>query len=87
MLAAIADGDSKIGNYSTGADCRSTLGCVRALGIGVEKTDSEVVIHGQGPQGLRAPEAQLDAGQFRVDDTDAVGHFSGAEIRQRHRRG
>ncbi len=62
MLAAIADGDTKIINYSTGADCQSTLACVRALGIGIDKTDHQIVIHGRGPEGLRAPEAQLDAG-------------------------
>ena len=62
MLAAIAEGDSKIHNYSTGADCHSTLGCVRALGIEVDEDGTEVVIHGRGPQGLVAPHADLDAG-------------------------
>ena len=33
MLAAIADGETRIHHYSTGADCHSTLGCVRALGV------------------------------------------------------
>lgn len=62
MLAAIADGDSTIHNYSTGADCQSTLGCVRALGIGVEKSGADVIVHGRGPQGLQAPKHDLDAG-------------------------
>jgi 3-phosphoshikimate 1-carboxyvinyltransferase len=62
MLAAIADGDSRIRNYSTGADCHSTLDCVRALGIAVDATDGEIVIHGRGADGLRAPASQLDAG-------------------------
>ena len=33
MLASIADGPSVIHGYSTGADCRSTLSCLRALGL------------------------------------------------------
>ena len=33
MLASIAEGESRIHNFSTGADCHSTLACVRALGI------------------------------------------------------
>ena len=37
MLAAIAEGASKIANYSSGADCQSTLACMRALGAGVRK--------------------------------------------------
>ena len=32
MLAGIADGPSRLENYSTGADCASTLGCMRATG-------------------------------------------------------
>ena len=62
MIAAIAEGDTRIANYSTGADCHSTLGCVRALGIGVEGSGTEFVIHGKGLDGLRPPAAHLDAG-------------------------
>src|SRR5687767_6509088 len=62
MIAAIAEGDTTIHNYSTGADCHSTLGCVRALGIDVEVRGTEVVIRGRGLDGLRAPVADLDAG-------------------------
>ena len=62
MLAAIADGDTNIRNYSTGADCQSTLAAVSALGAGVDRRDGEIVIHGSGLEGLRAPAADLDAG-------------------------
>ncbi len=62
MLASIAEGRSVLHNYSTGADCASTLGCVRALGIEVERDGNEVAIKGRGLDGLRAPAATLDAG-------------------------
>jgi 3-phosphoshikimate 1-carboxyvinyltransferase len=62
MIAAISEGATRIANYSTGADCHSTLGCVRAMGIQVEGTGTEFVIHGKGLDGLRAPERDLDAG-------------------------
>jgi 3-phosphoshikimate 1-carboxyvinyltransferase len=62
MLASLAEGDSKITNYSTGADCHSTLGCVRALGIEVEEQGTTVTIHGRGLQGWKRPEHDLDAG-------------------------
>src|SRR4051812_27540655 len=62
MISAIAEGPSRIRNYSTGADCHSTLGCVRSLGIEVEGSGTEFTIHGRGLDGLRAPTADLDAG-------------------------
>jgi 3-phosphoshikimate 1-carboxyvinyltransferase len=62
MLAAIAEGETKIHNYSTGADCHSTLGCVRGLGISVEEQGSVVAIRGRGLEGLQAPASDLDAG-------------------------
>jgi 3-phosphoshikimate 1-carboxyvinyltransferase len=62
MLAALAPGRSRFENYSPGADCNSTLGCVRALGCNVEREESgAVVIDGIGPQ-LRAPNTSLDCG-------------------------
>jgi 3-phosphoshikimate 1-carboxyvinyltransferase len=62
LIAAIAHGQTRIRNYSTGADCHSTLACVRALGIAVEGAGTEFVIRGQGLDGLRQPTGDLDAG-------------------------
>ncbi len=62
MLAAIAEGASKIANYSTGADCQSTLACLHTLGIEIEKRDGVVCIHGRGLDGLSEPAGLLDAG-------------------------
>jgi len=62
MIASIAQGDSRIRNYSTGADCHSTLNAMRALGVPVEENGTEVAIRGRGLDGLREPAADLDAG-------------------------
>src|SRR5947209_12481427 len=62
MLAAIAEGTTKIDNYSTGADCQSTLGCMRALGATVEKQGETVTIAGRGLRGLQPSSEMLDAG-------------------------
>jgi len=64
MLAGIADGPSRLENYSTGADCGSTLGCMRSLGVVWErKADSGNVIEvqGRGPS-LASPDGALDCG-------------------------
>jgi 3-phosphoshikimate 1-carboxyvinyltransferase len=64
MLAGIADGPSRLENYSTGADCASTLGCMRALGVKWERKDGgENVIEVQGSGlSLAAPAVPLDCG-------------------------
>jgi hypothetical protein len=55
MISAIAKGTSRIHNYSTGADCGSSLGCMRALGVEIEVSWTDVTVHGRGLEGLRAP--------------------------------
>ena len=62
MIASIAEGETKISNYSTGADCQSTLQCMRGLGAGIERRNGVVTIHGHGLDGLREPSGVLDAG-------------------------
>jgi 3-phosphoshikimate 1-carboxyvinyltransferase len=66
MLAALADGRSTIRGYLTGADCLSTLACLRALGVAIgrdaDRPDGVIEIEGRGLRGLAAPHAPLDAG-------------------------
>jgi len=62
MLAGIAEGTSRLGNYSTGADCASTLGCMRSLGVEWERKDGNTIeVKGRGLQ-LAAPRSALDCG-------------------------
>src|SRR5215472_14776423 len=62
MLAAIAEGRTRIRNYSPGADCQSTLGAIEALGVSIDRRDGEIEIDGRGLEGLQTPKADLDAG-------------------------
>jgi 3-phosphoshikimate 1-carboxyvinyltransferase len=62
MIAAIANGTSRLRNYSTSADCAATLSCLEKLGVRIERNDHEVIIHGVGRDGLSAPESELDCG-------------------------
>ena len=62
MIAAIADGPTRIKRFPAGGDNQSTLRCMEQLGIQVERLPEEVVIHGKGLDGLQAPSADLDCG-------------------------
>ena len=66
MLTSIAEGDSQIHNFATGADCHSTLRCMRSLGVRHNFAEEEgrqvLTVHGVGINGLEAPETTLDAG-------------------------
>src|SRR6476620_2101467 len=62
MLSAIAEGPSRLYNYSSGADCHSTLQCMGSLGVSWSKSGSTIEVEGRGLNGLQAPSETLDAG-------------------------
>jgi len=62
MLAAFAEGTSRFTNFSTGADCASTLACMEALGAKVNKS-SENSVEVTGVAGRVTPAGHpLDCG-------------------------
>ena len=61
ILAALAEGTTEIANYASAADCRSTLECLRGLGVRVDAQPERVRIAGVGLDGLKAPRRALDA--------------------------
>jgi 3-phosphoshikimate 1-carboxyvinyltransferase len=62
MLAAFAQGTSRFSNFSTGADCASTLACMSALGATVNRREDGIVeVTGVGGK-VNQPETSLDCG-------------------------
>src|SRR6202171_5995824 len=61
MLAGIAEGKTRLENFSTGADCASTLACLEALGIELTRSGNTAVLDGRGAKPL-APTVPLDCG-------------------------
>jgi 3-phosphoshikimate 1-carboxyvinyltransferase len=64
MLSGIAEGPSRLENYSTGADCASTLTCMRALGVMWSRVDGPgnvIRVEGHGAA-LSDPAEPLDCG-------------------------
>ncbi len=62
ILAALAEGETEIRNFSSAADCASTLACLRRLGIEARSEADRVVVRGAGLAGLRRSWRALDAG-------------------------
>lgn len=77
MLAAIADGESCIGNFPPGEDCRSTIRCLKQLGADISVGDGRVLVRGAGMQGLQKPAARLDAGNSGTTIRLLAGLLSG----------
>jgi len=62
MLGAFAEGTSRFTNFSTGADCASTLACMEALGATVSRPEAGIIeVTGVGGQ-VQQPTAPLDCG-------------------------
>src|SRR5215831_13555292 len=85
LVAALAHGRTALTNFAPGADCRSTLSCLRQLGVDVTEgvsgsaASSAVLIEGRGVRGLLAPSEALDAGNsgttMRLLSGIVAGHF------------
>lgn len=62
LLGALSHGHSELANYAPGADCQSTLTCLRGLGVEITRTGNTVTLEGRGLRNFRSPSAPLDAG-------------------------
>lgn len=62
ILAALADGTSRIGGILDSADVRSTADVLRALGVQVPELSTDMTVLGRGLRGLQPPSADLDCG-------------------------
>jgi 3-phosphoshikimate 1-carboxyvinyltransferase len=74
LLAAVATGPCKVRNLNNGADCASTVQCLRQLGIGV---DGQVVIH---PAPLQMSDQPLDCGNSGSTIRMLTGLLAGHDI-------
>jgi 3-phosphoshikimate 1-carboxyvinyltransferase len=84
MLAGIANGCSRLENFASGADCASTLACMRQLGCVVEHDTRPgavpaVEVEGNGAQ-LQAPAGALDCGNSGSTMRMLSGILAGQEF-------
>jgi 3-phosphoshikimate 1-carboxyvinyltransferase len=62
LFNTLAVGNAQISNFLEGADCLSTIACMRALGAAIERAGDTVHVAGNGLHGLREAPDVLDCG-------------------------
>lgn len=83
MLAALADGESRLSGLLFGGDADSTAGAIRALGVDVPALPAdggEIRLHGVGLRGLRTPDAPLDLGNSGTGARLLAGVLAGSGL-------
>ena len=79
LLAAMAQGRSRIAGRAPGADQESMIACLRALGVEVVEGDGATRVHGVGLAGLRSPAAALDCGNSGATMRFLTGALAGID--------
>ena len=77
MFAALADGESRISNLSTGADVQSTRECLEACGIEIKDDGNDVVVKGEQ---FSDPTKPLDCGNSGTTTRLLLGLLAGQGI-------
>jgi 3-phosphoshikimate 1-carboxyvinyltransferase len=62
LFSAMANGETRIENFATSADCASTLSCLEQLGVEIRRENSTVFVKGVGKKDFQRPENPLDCG-------------------------
>jgi 3-phosphoshikimate 1-carboxyvinyltransferase len=62
MFAALAEGQTRVQGFLRGADCLSTVACMRGLGVNIEEVGTEIIIEGRGLYGIEEPGDVLQVG-------------------------
>jgi 3-phosphoshikimate 1-carboxyvinyltransferase len=63
MLGSIAEGRTAVSGFLAGDDCLATMQALRHMGVRIEQpAPTDLVIHGVGLKGLKAPAGDIDLG-------------------------
>lgn len=77
MFGALAEGTTTIRHFLKGEDCLSTIDCFRKLGVQIDETKDEIIVHGAGWDGLKEPSAILDTGNSGTTTRLMLGILAG----------
>ena len=82
ILAALADGTSRLANLSPGGDVDSTRRCLEQCGIRIRIEEEEVMVAGRGGD-FQKPDGDLDAGNSGTTARLLAGLLAGRGIHAR----
>ncbi|MFT8321547.1 MAG: 3-phosphoshikimate 1-carboxyvinyltransferase [Bacillus sp. (in: firmicutes)] len=80
MFGAIAKGRTTVANFLMGDDCLSTISCFQKLGVAIEHKEGNVIIDGNGLDGLLEPKEVLDVGNSGTTIRLLSGILSGRDF-------
>ncbi len=77
LFNALALGTARVRGFLDGADCRTTLAALRAMGVRIEETEGMLTVHGAGIYGLTEPADILDCGNSGTTTRLLLGILAG----------
>ncbi|NLJ72830.1 MAG: 3-phosphoshikimate 1-carboxyvinyltransferase [Syntrophomonadaceae bacterium] len=80
MFTALAEGESVINNFLLAEDTIATLNCFRCLGINIAQNNQQLVVQGQGLNGLLEPTRILECGNSGTTMRLLTGLLSGVNF-------
>ncbi len=81
ILAALADGETRVRDILESADVQSTASALRALGVDVPALSPDFVVRGRGTGSLVSPSAALDCGNSGTTTRLLAGVLAGLDGR------
>lgn len=80
MFGAISEGTTRIKQFLRADDCMSTIAAFRSLGVQIEETPDEIIVHGQGFDALKKPTEAIDIGNSGTTIRLLMGILAGTDF-------
>jgi 3-phosphoshikimate 1-carboxyvinyltransferase len=80
LFNALGEGHATITNFSPGADCGSSLACLRGLGVDIDRDGNRIELTGRGLHGLSESTDVLDCGNSGTTMRLLSGLLAGAGV-------
>lgn len=81
IVASIAEGKSRVENFLASEDVLRTIDAFKAMGVEIEKSKTELIIHGRGLRGLISPDGPIYLGNSGTSMRLILGILAGQPFR------